>query len=493
MSVQEPSKNLKILFMASEIAPLAKTGGLADVANSLPKALLELGHDVRLVMPCYGTISPDWLGKRLGTFMVFHGGTHVSGGVRLSTLPGSKVPLYLIEQGLYFSRSGLYQVGGQPYSDNLDRFAFFSLGALEGVAQTGWIPDIIHCNDWHTALAPAYLKVSLRVNPKWRGLPTVFTIHNLIYQGRFPAAQFHQTDLPDSLFTPDCLEYFGDINVMKAAIAFASKINTVSPRYAEEIQTPEGGCSLDGFLRTRSADISGILNGIDYSEWNPSADPLIKAKFSRKLLKGKARCKAALQQELGLPQHDAPLFGCVSRLVHEKGIDLILDALDVLLRQNVQLAILGSGDPELERRLAEAAQYHPERLKVVLRYDEALAHRFYAGSDFFLMPSRSEPCGLSQMYSLAYGTIPIVRETGGLADTVRDASPERLKKRTATGFVFQEPAVDALLQAAQRALDAYAHPETLDQLRKTGMAEDFSWERSSRAYENLYREAIAKP
>ena len=276
---------------------------------------------------------PKNLPERLGTFMVYLGGNHLSGAVRLSTLPGSRVPVYLIEQGLYFARSGLYQAGGRPYSDNLERFAFFSLSALEGVAQTGWLPDVIHCNDWHTALAPAFLKVSQRVNPACRGIPTVFTIHNLIYQGRFPGAQFYQTGLPERLFTPDYLEYYGDVNVMKAGIAFANRISTVSPQYAEEIQTPEGGWGLDGYLRTRSADISGILNGIDYAEWNPAEDPLIPAHFSRKNLRGKSRCKSALQTDLGLPDKNVPLFGCVSRLVYEKGIDLLIDSLETLFRE----------------------------------------------------------------------------------------------------------------------------------------------------------------
>lgn len=486
-------KSLKILFIASEIAPLAKTGGLADVANSLPKALLALGHDVRLVMPCYATIKNEWMGKRLGTFMVYVGGTHISGGVRLSTLPGSEVPLYQIEQGLYFARSGLYQTGGQPYSDNLERFAFFSLGALEGVAQTGWVPDVVHCNDWQTALVPAFLKVSQRVNPRWRGLPTVFTIHNLIYQGRFPGDQFYQTGLPDRLFTPDYLEFYGGVNVMKAGIAFSSKINTVSPQYAEEIQMPEGGWGLDGFLRTRAADLSGILNGIDYSEWNPSTDPFIRATFSGKRLAGKATCKSSLQETLGLPVKNTPLLGCVSRLVYEKGIDLIIDSLDAFFQNDLQLAVLGSGDPELERRLAEASQKYPERLKAVLRYDEELAHQYYAGCDYFLMPSRSEPCGLSQMYSMAYGTVPIVHFTGGLANTVKNATPESIEKGEATGIVFFESTKAALAEAVARAVDLYANPVALGRVRKRGMAQDFSWERSSRAYEKLYREAMAKP
>ncbi|MFO7973645.1 MAG: glycogen synthase GlgA [Candidatus Hydrogenedentota bacterium] len=493
MTIEQKPKSLKVLFIASEIAPLAKTGGLADVGNSLPKALMKLGHDVRLVMPCYATITKEWMGKRLGTFMVYLGRSHIPGGVRLSTLPGSQVPLYLIEQGLYFARSGLYQTGGQPYSDNLERFAFLSLGGIEGVAQTGWVPDVIHCNDWHTALVPAFLKVSQRVHPKWRGLPTVFTIHNLIYQGRFPGSQFYQTGLPDRLFTPDYLEYYGAVNVMKAGIAFSSKVNTVSPRYAQEIQTPEGGWGLDGLLRKRSVDISGILNGIDYSQWNPSKDPLIKGKFSRKRLAGKATCKSALQRTLGLPVRDVPLFGCVSRLVYEKGIDLIIDSLDNLLQQDVQLAVLGSGDPELERRLAEASQKYAKQLNVVLRYDEELAHQFYAGCDFFLMPSRSEPCGLSQMYSLAYGTVPIVHFTGGLANTVRDATPQNIEHGKASGVVFFEASKRAFVGAVARALDLYTKPSILEQLRKNGMAEDFSWERSSRAYEKLYREAMAKP
>jgi len=493
MTAKRKDEPLKVLFVASEVAPLAKTGGLADVSNSLPKALISIGHDVRLAMPCYATLDKKWLGNRLGTFMVYLGGTHIAGAVRLSSLPGSNAPIYLIEQGLYFARSGLYQADGQPYSDNLERFAFFSLGALEGVAQTGWVPDVVHCNDWHTALVPALLKVSQRVNPTWRGLPTVFTIHNLTYQGRFPGGQFYHTGLPEHLFAPDYLEFYGDVNVMKAGIAFSSKINTVSPRYAEEIQTPEGGCGLDGFLRTRSADVSGILNGIDYSEWNPWRDPLIEARFSRNRLTGKARCKSALQQTLNLPVKNVPLFCCVSRLVYEKGIDLLIESLDALLLEDLQIVVLGSGDPELERRLAETSQRNPERLKVVLRYDEELAHQFYAGCDYFLMPSRSEPCGLSQMYSLAYGTLPVVHRTGGLANTVQDATPQNIEAGEATGIVFCHPSAQALQEAVRRALSLYSNPTVLERLRKAGMTENFSWERSSRAYQALYREAMAKP
>ncbi len=485
------SKSLKILFVTPELSPLVSTGGLAEVAGALPRALRAAGHDVRVIMPCYRDIPEESRGESYCLCEAELNGRKEYGNLRVSKVPDSDIPLYLIEHHGYFSREKPYGVGAYEYTDNAERFCFFCLAALHGIPQTQWTPDVVHCHDWHTAALPVFLRTRFAGHPFWGRVPTVFTIHNLAFQGRYGADKLGQTGLDPSLFHVGCLEYEGDLNLMKGAIAFSTKINTVSPRYAREIQTLEYGDGLDGMLRTRSGDVSGILNGVDYDIWDPETDPYIAANYSETELSGKAKCKAALQRRFNLPQIDVPLFGIVSRLYWQKGISLLADAMDAVTGMDAQLAILGTGDPDLESRLAHASHCFPGKVGLALKFDAALAHQVMAGSDFMLMPSRYEPCGLAQMYAMAYGAIPVVRRTGGLADSVRDYNLAHRRHGTATGISFVPMTPQALTRAMRRALDLYAAPEQLHGVRMACMREDFSWDRSCQDYVRLYREAMA--
>lgn len=484
---------LKILFIAAEVAPLMKTGGLADVANALPKKLREMGHDVRVFMPCYGGIPDDAKGAYRGGCEAQLGGETITGGYRESRLPESDVPLFLIEHNGYFGRERPYDEDGKEYEDNLARFSFFSMASLNAARSMNWRPDVVHCNDWHTAPIPAYLKTTLAYDSFWQGVASLYTIHNLAYQGRYPAWMLPESGLGWELFSPDCLEFFGDINLMKAAIRFASKINTVSRRYAKEIQSPEYGHGLDGFLRTRSADISGILNGVDYSEWNPTRNDRIPANYSAEDLTGRRKCKAALQEHCGFPQRDVPIFGMVSRFTWQKGLDLIAESMDEMLEHDVQLVFLGTGERHFEDIFADRAQRFPDKVWVSLKYDAVLPHLIKAGSDFFFMPSHFEPSGLSQLYCLAYGCVPIVRKTGGLADSIRDCTRANLDNGRATGIVFAPKTPAAFTEAFKRAFRLYQDRETLDRVRVTGMRQDFSWNRAAEEYVKLYGRAIENP
>jgi starch synthase len=486
------SRPLKILHVCSEVAPLVKTGGLGDVCASLPRALRGIGHDVRIAVPCYGTIPRKLRGRRLGTAIVRRGNETAQATLRKTALPGTDVPVYLVEHAGYFDRPHPYSQGSWEYGDNLQRFCFFCLAVLEGMPLTDWQPDVVHCHDWHTAMLPAYLKTLYADHPMWKGTPTVYTIHNLAYQGCHPAALYPETGLDWKYFTPEYLEFYGSVNMMKAGIAFADRVNTVSPQYAKEIQTPEFGHGMDGFLRTRGNHLSGILNGIDYETWNPATDPLLARSYSRDDISGKQHCKAVLQERMRFPVRDVPLFGVVSRLVWDKGIDLIVTAMESMLNQDIQLVVLGKGDRYYELALFSATLQHPGKIQVILDYDEQLAHRIYAGADFQLMPSHSEPCGLSQLYSLAYGTIPIVRKTGGLADTVVNLSRTPSRNGPGTGIVFNTGSTKAIVNSLTKALKLYRDPDATDAVRRAGMAQDYSWRRSSQAYVDLYREAMAK-
>ena len=484
---------MKVLFVTPELSPLVSAGGLGEVANALPRALHAQGHDVRVALPCYGAIPADLRGEQYCTCVVDLGAKTAYGALRTARVPDSEIPMYLIEHGVYFERPHAYGYGAHEYSDNAERFCFFCLALLHGIAETRWRPDVVHCHDWHTAVIPAYIKTRLAHTEAWRGMPTLLTIHNLAYQGRYKAHYLPYTGLSWDLFTPDCLEFYGDINLMKAGIAFASKLNTVSPRYAKEIQTPEFGGGLDGFLRMRTGSLHGILNGVDYGLWNPATDPHIAKNYSAGDLTGKRQCKAALQRLVGLPKRDIPLFGMVSRLYWQKGIDLLAKALDRVMGLDLQLVILGTGDPHFEHALSKIAARYPHKMRLLLKFDVALSHQIEAGSDFFLMPSHYEPCGLSQLYSLSYGTVPIVRETGGLADSVRNITKANLRKGRATGIVFRSRTAGAVERSIRRAINLFRDPAALHAVRVAGMKEDFSWERSSRAYVRLYREAIARP
>ncbi len=480
---------LRILFAVSEVTPFVSTGGLAEVAGSLPRALQALGHDVRIVLPCYGAIPQEQRGEEISSCSANLGTKTVHGALRRTTLPGASIPVYLVEQRDYFERGHPYLANGKEYEDNAERFCFFCMAVLDGVAQTGWKPDVIHCNDWHTAAIPAYIKTRLAEDPFWRGMPSLFTIHNLAYQGRYDVSHLSQTGFGWDLFKPDCLEFYGDINLMKAGIAFADRLNTVSPTYAEEIQTPDLGNGLDGFLRTRRDDLCGILNGVDYNQWNPATDPELPARYTQADFRGKGRCKLALQKELGLPEKaSAPLIALVTRLDWQKGSDLVLEALKDLLPKPMQVAVLGTGDAELEAAFTELEAGHPACVRTLLRYDARLSHRVLAGADFLLMPSRFEPCGLTQLYAMAYGTIPIVRRTGGLTDTVTDLGASSGAR--GTGIVFEDATSAGVAAAIRRALALFPQPQPFEDARLACMAQDFSWNRSAEAYVHLYRQAL---
>lgn len=485
---------MKILYVSSELSPLVTTGGLGDIAFSLPRALREQGHDIRVAIPCYRAIPDDVHGEPCCECVADLGGKRVDGRIRMSHIPTTDVPLYLVQNDDYFDREGLYGASGAyEYDDNAERFCFFCLALLHGIGQTGWRPDVVHCHDWHTAAIPAYIKTRLSGTAAWRGMPTLFTIHNLAFQGRYKSHFLPSSGLSPALFTPDALEFHGDINLMKAGIAFASKLNTVSPTYAKEIQTPEYGQGLDGFLRTRTSSLSGILNGADYSIWHPAVDCNIAQAYSKSDLAGKAICRTYLLNFLGLPECGVPLIAMISRLYWQKGVDLVIDALDELMKLDIQLAVLGTGDPYFEQALDAAALKYPSKLRVIFAFDHFLSHQLEAGADFFLMPSHFEPCGLSQMYSLAYGTIPIVRKTGGLADTVRPITKANVRNGKATGIVFKDATPQALTKAVKDAVALYNAPDAYRAVQMAGMNEDFSWAKSCKAYVKLYQQALAQP
>ncbi|NOX93215.1 MAG: glycogen synthase GlgA [Gammaproteobacteria bacterium] len=477
---------MRILFVSSEAYPLIKTGGLGDVAGSLPHALLDLQLDVRLIIPAYATaIGQLDETKILAQFS--EGGDTVT--LHEGRLPGSQLKVWLVDAPGYFDRPGnpYLDSNGQPWVDNAERFALFSrIVTRLALNQAGldWAPDVVHCNDWQTGLVPALLALSPQ-RPA-----TVFTIHNLAYQGLFPVDSLQKLGLPASWWSHHVLEFHGQLSFIKGGLVFADCISTVSPGYAREIQTAEFGNGLEGLLRHRSAVLSGILNGIDTNEWNPATDPLLEKHYDANNLFGKQFNKQALQTALGLPQKPGtPLIGLVSRLVTQKGIDIILDAISDLVKLPLQLVLLGSGDRILETRLTTLARQHPNKLAVSIGYDETLAHRIEAGADMYLMPSRFEPCGLNQMYSLRYGTVPIVRNVGGLADTVTDTSAKTLANGTANGFVVNTDNSLALVKTIKRALRRYRDKAQWQQLQTTGMRQDLSWGNSAQEYLALYRRA----
>jgi starch synthase len=479
---------LKVLFVSSEVHPLIKTGGLADVCGSLPPALQALGCDVRILLPGYqGALARAGRLKTVAHLDI--PGLRAPVSVLEGTLPGTRVKTWLLDHPPAYARPGnpYLHPDGHPWFDNAQRFALLARAAVNlarGKGYLGWHADVVHCHDWQTGLVPVLLALEAR-RPA-----VVFTIHNLAYQGLFPYATFQQLGLAESLWHHEALEFHGQLSFMKGGLVFADKLNTVSPTYAQEIQTSVHGCGLDGLLRHRADDLSGILNGIDTKVWNPARDPHLVQPYHARRLTDKRANKLAVQHECGLPADaDVPLITLVGRLVHQKGIDLVLDALPKLRALKLQIAILGGGDSKYEHALREQAARFPEQLAVRIGFDEAAAHRMEAGGDMFLMPSRFEPCGLNQMYSLRYGTPPIVHRVGGLADTVVDATPENLKAGTATGFVFEAMSGDALITAVQRALRLYGDARAWKKLELTGMRQDFSWRTRGEQYMTLYREA----
>jgi len=487
---------MNLVVVASEGVPFAKTGGLADVAGALPRALAALGHSASLFLPCHRRV---WsAGFELsGTGLILKipvGPRRVEGHVYESHLPGSAVPVFLIDSPVYFDRDGLYQHEGTDYEDNCERFVFFNRAVLETIRKLDLGPDVIHCNDWQTGLIPAYLQTTDRKSPGLAAAGSLFTIHNLAYLGLFPAFDFALTGLDRRLFHHRGLEFHGRLSFMKAGLVFADALSTVSPTYAAEIQTPALGCGLDGLLRERRRDLRGIVNGIDLQVWSPEHEPMIARRYGKDDVEaGKASCKAWLQAKAGLSvRPEIPLFAQIGRLDPQKGWDLLADVADRLLKRDVQLIVLGTGSPKYETLLAELARRHEGKLWAHIGFSDELAHQIEAGADVFLMPSLFEPCGLNQLYSLAHGTVPIVRATGGLADTVVDATPEAIAAGRATGFVFTEPTADALWKAIERALAAWADRGLWNQLRRTGMECDWSWEHSAREYVALYEEILQR-
>jgi starch synthase len=479
---------MNILFATSEAQPLIKTGGLADVCGSLPVALRRLRHDVRLILPAYPEAVARAGSLRLAGELDLPGAAYP---VRLleGTLPGSQVRLYLVDSPAHYYRNGGPYAGpdGEDWPDNAQRFALLARAAAAVAtdrAGLDWRPEVVHCHDWQTGLVPALLS----------GEPqrpvSVFTIHNLSYQGLFSWEDFQALQLPAELWSMEAMEFHGRFSFIKGGLVFADWLTTVSPTYAREIRTPQHGCGLEGLLQHRAARLTGILNGVDYETWDPAHDPLITERYSAEEPAPKAQNKAALQREFALAEDPRiPLIGHVGRLVEQKGGDLLLATLPQLL-EHAQLIVLGNGQRDVEKALDAAAAKYPGRLAAHVGYSEELAHRIEAAADMFVMPSRFEPCGLNQIYSLRYGTVPIVHCTGGLADTVVDTRKETLADGTATGFVFEAPTAAALWEAIERALALYRRPAEWQRLMHNGMRQDFSWGRSARQYLALYRRPV---
>ena len=481
---------MNVLIASPEVFPFIKTGGLADVTGSLPKALKKLGIDARVILPKHKGIEEQGFPLKYKNykFSCPMSQAYVDGEIVETEYDG--VTAYLVEKDDYYYRDYLYSTPDGDYLDNAERFIFFSKSVLESIRVTGFVPDVLHCNDWESALAPVFLRTLYKEDPVLRKIATLFTIHNLGYQGIFWQHDMHLLNMGWEYFTPDYLEFFGNINFLKGGIVFSDIINTVSRQYSREIQTPEFGHGLDGILRTRKEDLYGIVNGIDYEEWSPERDPYIPANYSERDLENKKACKEALQEAFGLSaKNGPPLIGTISRLADQKGFDLIAASLEEMLSYGTQYVLLGTGERKYHDLFTELAKKFPKSFAVKVAYDNKLAHLIEAGADMFLMPSRYEPCGLNQLYSLRYGTVPIVRGVGGLEDTIRDYTEEPIR---GTGFKFYDYSGKAMLEAIQRALAVYGKRDAWPSLMRRCMGEDFSWERSASEYMGLYRKAVEK-
>ncbi len=481
---------MKILFVASEAAPFAKTGGLGDVIAALPRALAARGHDVMVVLPKYSSVDAAKHGLRnTGRRVeVQFPGLNAAATVHICS-PAERLR-YLLLQSPWYDRRELYGEGGKDYRDNHKRFALLSAGALEAAKQYNFLPDCVHAHDWQAALTPLILKRGWAGRPAPFKARSVFTIHNLAYQGLFPREAMSELSLPADLFNPDALEFYGQVCLMKAGLVFGDKLTTVSPTYAREIvQSPETGAGLEGLLRHRVADLTGIMNGVDYLQWSPDRDPALPAHYTPQDLAGKAQCKAALQRELGLSEDPRTLVcAAIGRLVHQKGYDLIAQALPGMVERKVQFVLLGTGDTEPESEFRALAEKYPGMVSVQLRFDDGLAHRLEAGADVFMMPSRFEPCGLNQLYSLRYGTLPLVHAVGGLADSIEEAvKPGAPPGSSGWGFRFEEESPRALLEALDRALRLWADRAAWTSSVQRAMVQDHSWDQAAAKYEALYQ------
>jgi len=477
---------MRVLFVSSEIYPLAKTGGLADVSAALPRALSALGVDIRLVMPAYPGALLAAADRTLQA--EFTDGDTIT-RVFAARTPDTGLPLWLVHCPSLYDREGsFYQdAHGCDWPDNAERFAHLDRVAARiatGELVPGWRADVVHANDWHTGLLPLLLRAANGERP-----PVLFTIHNLAFQGLFPGSVMSSLGLDQALFTPEGIEFHGRVSFLKAGIRFADRLTTVSPGYAREILTAEHGCGLDGLLRERENDLAGILNGVDYEVWNPATDPHLPVAFNASDPSGKHICKMKLQEELGLaPTPDVPLLIWISRITQQKMADTTADVLPELMQRPVQFAMLGQGDTALERKFRDAAKLYSGRMAVRIGYEEPLAHRLYAAGDLLLHPAQFEPCGLTPLYALGYGTIPIVRDVGGLADTIIDANEETIRAGTATGFAFDQPTGTAMLDCIDRALGMRARPIPWHRMQQRAMTRDFSWDSSARRYLAIYQE-----
>ena len=483
---------LNILFATSEAVPFCKTGGLGDVCGSLPRALAELGHSPSIILPAFRQVYQAGVDiNPTGVeFDIPIGQKQVHGRYLRSTLPDSEVPVFFVDCPEYFDRHELYREKGEDYRDNCERFAFFSRAAIRAIALLDLGTEVLHCHDWQTGLIPAYLKTMFGDRPPYDQVATLYTIHNLAYQGSFWHWDMALTGIDWKYFNWRQMEFYGNLNFMKTAISFADAISTVSPTYAQEILRPPMSCGLEGALQQRSDELYGILNGVDYSSWNPATDSFLGEKTydSSSFETGKAACKSALQREMGLPERpEVPLLASVGRLADQKGFDLIVRVMQQWApHRELQWVILGTGEPKYHQMLGQMAADRPDRIGVRLAFSNELAHLIEAGADMFMMPSQYEPCGLNQLYSLKYGTVPVVRRTGGLADTVVDANPQTLAAGVATGFTFDDYTSLALADTLERACQLFADRSAWRELVMRGMQQDWSWNRSAALYAELY-------
>lgn len=483
---------LRVLFVTPEAVPFAKTGGLADVAGALPKYLHPLGCQLKLVMPYYRMVRKTGLPIRpLAEEMeVTVGGESLSVDLYQGQLD-QEIPVYFIGREEFYDREYLYSTPKGDYFDNLERFVFFSKATLQLCRTQGFSPDIIHHHEWQTGLIPAYIRSIYREDPLFARTAIVFTIHNIAYQGLFRKEKFWLTGLPQEMYNPEGIEFWERINLMKAGVIYADAINTVSQKYSEEIQTPEFGYGLEGVLRKKKEDLYGILNGVDYQEWDPSQDAHLVARYDLKNLSGKRACKKDLLKEFNLPPslEKVPLLGMISRLADQKGFDLLAEILEELFSLDIGFVLLGTGEQKYHDLFQQVARQYPQKAGIRIAYDDRLAHKIEAGADLFLMPSKYEPCGLNQIYSLRYGTIPVVRATGGLDDTIVHYDPAT---GTGNGFKFSRYDAKEFLNQIKTAIRFFYQPKHWKQLLQNAMTADFSWQRSAEAYLRLYRQALKK-
>jgi starch synthase len=491
------SKEMNILYVVSEVVPFAKTGGLADVAGAFPQAIKEQGHEIRVTIPKYSTFSERKYRIheviRLKDIEIPLGNSNHSSSVRSAFIMNSKVKVqvYFLVNDKFYDRNGIYISTNtkKEFPDNDERFAFFCKGTLETLKKLGWKPDIIHCNDWQTGLIPAYLKTIYKDDPFFKKTNTVFTIHNLAYQGNFPQESFKKTGLPDEIFNMHGIEFYGQCSFLKAGIVYSDIITTVSEKYAQEIRTKEEyGFGFEKLLDKRKQDLYGILNGADYSIWDPSIDTLIPNKYNFSTIDKKIENKKALVRKFGLDfNENVPVIGMISRLADQKGFDLLEQGIKDIMNLKLQLVILGTGEKKYHELLQEFQKKYPKNIAVQLAYSDQIAHLIEAGSDMFLMPSKYEPCGLNQIYSLKYGTVPIVRATGGLDDTIEQFDPETGK---GTGFKFTKYSDVEMVKSIKKAMKLYENKKLWLKLIKNGMSKDFSWEVSAKKYVSLYKKLI---